>query len=96
MDYPILIYDENSNNYSIIIRNSFHTGQINMSNPVNALCLLFDLLDYSLSCIGQGYEMGYMDAKEEDEEEYEGLMQGRNPLHFYFIFQKSIDILDSM
>ena len=71
MDYPILIYDENSNNYSIIIRNSFHTGQINMSNPVNALCLLFDLLDYSLSCIGEGYNMGYSDAKEEDEDEGE-------------------------
>lgn len=74
MDYPVLIYDENSNNFSIIIRNSFHTSQINMSNPVNALCLLFDLLDYSLSCVGRGYEMGYMDAKEEDEEGYEGLM----------------------
>ena len=93
MDYPILIYDENSNNYSIIIRNSFHTGQINMSNPVNALCLLFDLLDYSLSCIGQGYEMGYMDAKEEDEEEegedyWSDLLQGRNPLQFFILFFK--------
>ena len=36
--------------------------------------------------------MGYMDAKEEDEEEGEDywgdLLQGRNPLHFLFYFKK--------
>ena len=88
MDYPVLFYDEKTQLITIALPTMTGEGKIHLSNPVQGFCLYYHLIDYILSCIGYGWEMGYTDAKEEDEgEEYWGnLLQGRNPLQFFILF----------
>ena len=72
MDYPIIFYDKNSQLVTIILLTFSEEGKIHISNPVQGFCLYYQFIDYILSCIGYGWEMGYEDAKEEDGEEYWG------------------------